>query len=356
MRSKYLLFTMVMALLFSGCGQKSTIKNNVEAEKLACAYGDCKHIIQNLTFPLDDPSFAFKTPLLGLGPIAGGLIKFVGDIFARTKGGRVEFSYIQPVPELPESLHAVRVKRLFLYMKPKKSSGLNEEEEAGFVRENLERYVLGKEKTNFDFIGLLGMRLSATVIKESHTYEPIFKEGLGSEISNFMNLFENSYRSGVVDTEIARELMLVKYQNTTKKSDTVYKKFGRIHYLETTKDPAAMKKLFQDSPEFQGHYKRIVLLRNSILIELNKDPVANEMFKFVMARYDSTLKDLGLNFVDTCSEKKCLELKIPEVNLVPFAEKGNALKLDALLQPHVVPDSFNIKGFVEFEVKIDSKA
>lgn len=355
MKSSNFLFTMLLAFILIGCGQKSTIKNNVEAEKLACAYGDCKHIIQNVTFSLDDPSFAFKTPLLGLGPIAGGLIKFVGDIFARTKGGRVEFTYIQPLPELPRELHSARVKRLFLYMKPKKSSGLEEEKEVGFLRENVERYGLGKEKTNFDFIGLLGMRLSATKIK-AHTYDPIFKEGFGSDISSFMNLFENNYRSGVVDTEIAEELMLVKYQKTTKKQDTLVKKFGRIHYLETTKDPGELKKFFLYCPEFQGHYKRIVLLRNSIFIELNKDPVANEMFKYVMGRSSKEMKDLGVNFIDTCSEKKCLELKLPDVNLVPFTERGNALKLDALLQPHVVPDSFNIKGFVEFEVKIESKA
>lgn len=345
---------MMAFLLIGSCGQKSTIKNDVAVEKLACAYGDCKHIIQNVTFALDDSSMAFKTPLPGLGPIAGGLIKFVGDIFAKnTKKGRYEFSYVQPLPELPEILNSVKVKRLFFYMKPKKASGLDVKT-AGVVETWIRRYLLGEGKTTFDFVGKFGMKLSAEKIKTPESYDPIFTEGLGDESSELLDIFKTP-RTRVVDTEVAKELVLVRYQNKTKEEDTSNEKYGRIHYLETTRDPIVLKEFFRTLPEFQGQFKRILLLSDGIILELKKDPVANEVFKVVMEKHADELdRDLGVNFVDTCTVRSCLELSLPDVNLMPIAKKGNALKLDALLQANIVPESFKLKGYVEFEVKLES--
>lgn len=350
-------FALIMALfLFSSCGQESTIKNDVTAEKLSCAYGDCKHIIQNVTFALDDSAMAFQTPLPGLGPIAGGLIKFVGDIFAKnTRKGRYEFSYIQPLPEIPEILSSVKVKRLFFYMKPKKASGLDIKT-AGIVETWIRRYLLGEGKTSFDFVGKFGMKLSAEKIKTPETYDPIFTEGLGDESSELLEIFKARPHSRVVDTEVARDLVLVKYQSKTRDEDTSEAKYGRIHYLETTRDPIVLKEFFRTMPEFQGQYKRILLLSDGVIIELKKDPVANEVFKIIMENNAEELdKKLGVTFVDTCTKKSCLELTLPDVNLIPIAKKGNALKLDALLQATIVPESFKLKGYVEFEVKLESE-
>jgi len=353
-KTKSFLFVLSLLLLGS-CGQKSEIKNDVTAEKLSCAYGDCKHIIQNVTFALDNSSMAFNTPLPGLGPIAGGLIKFVGDIFAKnTKKGRYEFSYVQPLPELPEILNSVKVKRLFFYMKPKKASGLDIKR-AGSVETWIRRYLLGEGKTSFDFVGKFGMKFSSEKIKSPESYDPIFTEGKGDDRSELLEIFKSKPRSRVIDTEVAKDLVLVKYQSSTREEDTSEEKYGRIHYLETTKNPIILKEFFRTMPEFQGQYKRILLLSDGIIVELKKDPVANEIFKFIMEKNADELdRELGLNFVDTCTIRSCLELSLPDVNLMPIAKKGNAIKLDALLQANIVPDSFKLKGYVEFEVKIES--
>lgn len=345
----------ISLLLLVSCGEKSSIKNNVSSEKLACAYGDCTHIIQNVTFALDDSSMAFNTPLPGLGPIAGGLIKFVGDIFAKnTKKGRYEFSYVQPLPEIPEILSSVKIKRLFFYMKPKKASGLDVKK-AGVVETWVRRYLLGEGKTNFDFVGKFGMKLSTENIETPETYDPIFTEGLGDKGSSLLDIFKSNSYSDVIDTDAAKELVLIKYQDKTRVKDTANEKYGRIHYLETTKDPIALKEFFRKLPEFEGQYKRILLLSDGVIIELVKDPVANEIFKIIMENHAEKLdQELGLNFVDTCTIRSCLELSVPDVNLMPIAKKGNALKLDALLQAKIVPESFKLKGYVEFEVKLES--
>lgn len=353
MSTKLFLFILVFAVLLAGCGQKSTIKNDVEAEKLSCAYGDCEHIIYDLSFALDDPAFAYNTPLAGLGPIAGGLIQFVGDIFAKTtKIGDVEFSYIQPIPSLPERLRSVRMKRFFLFMKPHKVS--QQDSNPGFIRRTIERYILGQGEANFDFIRMFGMRLSATTIEEPESYSPIFVQGKISKTSELLRMLKQFSPDDVIDSASVKEAILSKYNIDTKKEDTLTKEYGKIHYLETKGEAFKLKSFFLRKDEFKGYYKRIILLNNAIFIELNKDPLADEVYRHIMEQYDEELKELGLTYAGTCNEKTCLELKVPNVNLVPFSKRGNALKLDALLKPDFVPDAFELKGFVEFEVKIES--
>lgn len=347
---------LALSLVFSGCGKKSEIKNNVEAEKLSCAYGDCKHIIRNVTFPLDNSALAFKTPLPGLGPIAGGLIKFMGDVFAKnTKMGRVELSYTQTIPQIPQELHSVRLKRFFFYMKPKKAGGLTTEER-GPVEESIRRYVFGEGKSTFDFIDKFALRISAANIDTPDKYKPVLVEDLGSDSEELLKVFKKKNSTEVVDTEVARKLILLKYHKKTRQEDSANKLYGKIHYLETSKSAPKMKEFFLQQLELKGHYKRILLLDNALLIELHKDPVSSEVFKTVMINNAEKLdQELGLSFIDTCTRKSCLELKVPDVNLVPIAYKGNALKLEALLHPDTVPDSFKLKGFVEFEVKFESE-
>jgi hypothetical protein len=48
-----------------------------------------------------------------------------------------------------------------------------------------------------------------------------------------------------------------------------------------------------------------------------------------------------------------MELTVPDVNLIPIAIKGNSLKFDAILHAGAVPESFKLKGFVEFEIDAD---
>ncbi len=66
---------------------------------------------------------------------------------------------------------------------------------------------------------------------------------------------------------------------------------------------------------------------------------------------DQTYK---VNFIDTCTENSCLEINVPDINLVPIARKGNSLKLESILEADNVPESFKLKGFVEFELKVKS--
>lgn len=347
--TKVFLLMVCLAFLGTGCGQKSTIKNAVKSKRLAEAYGDGKHVIKSITFPLSDSSLAFQTPLPGLGPIAGGILKFVGDIFAKnTNMGKLQMSYTQPIPEIPSAyLNSVRLKRFFFYMKPQGKQKR--------FRDWFSRVFLGKGSVTFDFLDKLAVRMSSTQLEDPDHFVStlITKDYDKNEVSTLMNIFSKNYHTPVIDTEKAKDIVLLKYSNKSKVEDTKLNSYGQIHIMETTM-PDETKHFLMDHPDMAGFFKRILILDNSILIELNKDLVAEEKFKLILSETADDLDALGVTYIDTCTEQSCLELAVPDVNLIPIATKGNALKLDAIIHAGKVPESFNLKGFVEFEVKLDS--
>jgi hypothetical protein len=353
--SKQIVFLVALLLLSVACGKKSTIKSHVNAEKLACSYGDCQHIIHNVTFPLDNSMLAFENPLPGLGPIAGGIVKFVGDIFAKnTNMGRMEMQYVQPLPEIPEVVKSVRLKRFFFYMKPvsKKKTSLRRQ-----FTDLISRYVLGKGHTTFKFLDKLAVRLSAVDVADEKNYVPTFMDKLDSKeaAESLDSIFKNWRPNQIVDTEVADDVILLKYLKKTKRQDTSNKNYGQIHYLETTANPKALRDYFASQPDLKPFLKRVLLFENSVLIELKKDPVSNVTFQSFMERHaDEIDEKYQVNFIDTCNENSCLEINVPDVNLVPIALKGNSLKLESILEADNVPESFKLKGFVEFELKVES--
>jgi hypothetical protein len=343
---KSFLFITVVTLFLAGCGQKSAIKNAVEAKTLASAYGDGEHVIRNLTFPLSDSALAFKTPLPGIGPIAGGILKFVGNVFAaNTNMGKLQMSYTQPIPELPEELSSVRLKRFFFYMKP-------ENKEKRF-RNWWNVVILGKGHVTFDFLDKLAVRMQAVGIKDPDTYVPTLetKDYDKNEMKSLMEIFQPEYKPDVIDTEKADSLVLLRYYKKQKLTDTALSKYGQIHIMETV-EPQKTKYFLRDHPKLQGYIKRILILDNSLLIELEKDPIAEEGFNAILSEEAQELEDLKVTYIDTCTPRSCLELKVPDINLVPITKKANGLKLDAVIHAGKVPESFKLKGFVEFEVKV----
>lgn len=344
---KSIFFALGMSFILLACGQKSVIKNTVKAQTLASAYGDGRHIIRNLTFPLSDSALAYSTPLPGIGPIVGGILKFVGNVFAaNTNMGKLQMTYTQPIPELPEELSSVRLKRVFFYMKPQGSRKR--------FKDLFSRIIMGKGHVTFDFLDKLAVKFGAIEIENQSDYTPTFetKDYDKIEMKELMEIFSPYYQPTVIDPERAKELVLLRFSESARERDTTLSKYGKIFILET---PHAQetKHFFMDDPRFDDLLKRILILDDSILIELQKDSLAEENFKVLLSDVAEELDEkFKVSFIDTCTEDSCLELKVPDVNLIPIATKGNALKLDAVIHAGKVPESFKLKGFVEFEVKV----
>jgi hypothetical protein len=344
-----LLLVLVLGFLTQSCGQRSTIKNNVEPETLASKYGDGKYVIRSLTFPLSDSALAYQTPLPGIGPIAGGILKFVGNVFAaNTQMGKLQMSYTQTIPEIPTELHTVRLKRFFFYMKP--------QEKQRRLRGWIDRILFGKGHVTFEFLDKLAVKLESVKIDRPDEYVSNLetKDYNRNEMRTLMSVFGKYYHPKVVDPEKARDIVLLRYSDKFKEEDTVLQYYGQIFIMETPR-ARETKHFLMDHPKMRGYFKKILILEDSLLVELENDPIAEETFKVVLSEIAEDLDTrFKVNYIDTCTPQSCLDLKVPDVNLVPIAIKGNAIKLDAVIHAGKVPESFNLKGFVEFEVKVET--
>jgi hypothetical protein len=60
--------------------------------------------------------------------------------------------------------------------------------------------------------------------------------------------------------------------------------------------------------------------------------------------------------MESCTDKICLDFKVADINLVPLLEKSNGIKIDSFIDAGKTPESFQLKGFMEFEVKVQVKA
>lgn len=347
--TKQKIFVLFLTVILTACGQKSTIRPSVPAKRLVDTYGDGKTIPRRLTFPITDSALAYKTPIPGLGPIIGGVVKFVGNVFAaNTDMGKLQMSYTQAIPEIPEVLKSVKLTRVFFYMKPPK-----------YQRKWnwLDEVILGKGSVTFDFLNKLAIRLNTINLRDPDNYVSTFitKDYNREESESIMEVFSKDYRPLVIDTEKAREINLIRYNESEKKKDSLSERYGRIHIMETSK-PLQTIKALERNERMKGFFERILILDNSLLIELKNDPIIPEKFEAELAEMNDDLeKKYDVTFIDTCSEKSCIEFSLPDVNIVPILLKGNAIKLDGVIHADKVPETFSLKGFVEFEIRIESE-
>lgn len=327
---------------FVGCDEKSEIKNYVLP-------GDPNSALREgltITLPLSDQSLAAYEA--DNGPdifLLSGIAKGVMNLFAKIGMGKMQFSMTQPIPEIPsevsKKITSLKVKRIFFFMdaqdRKRKSSIWNK--------------FKGKGNIDFSFLDKIGITLSSKQIVQTGVWAPVISPVTtlseeGNEILKAMfDKEEKRVYGNIVDVNELKELELVKYDNNEPEHYLRNKSYGPMYIIDTDK-PVEMKNYLEQSPYLVGYIKPIRLLNKSILVELQKDPVAKEIFNAVIS--ESEFKTVP----EECKEEKtCLDLKVPDVNLMPLILKGNAIQLDAYLRAEKVPESFQLKGFIEFEIK-----
>ncbi len=349
---KHLLF---MCLLFGllGCGQKSVIKPSVKARTFAEAYGDGKLLRQS--FPLPITTDPIDSPLPEFGLIAGGIAKMLGNIVAALGGGTTEKFFHQPSPDLPDRIKEVRLKRVFFYMEPKKN---------GSRRVNwFNRIFRGRGDVDFNFINKLALRLKPELpdmkkvcVPPIGTYEPVFPckyPDLSSQKqAKWFDYFKEKALTTEPDLSQMEEFVILKYDGENRAKSIMNESRGSMFMFRTPR-PGETTHFF----DTQGHYKdliaNLVVLDNVILVELKKDPVAKESFEMQLS-HDATFIDetLGVEQIEECNPSICLDLKLEKANLVPFLKKMNSNRIDAFINADRVPEAFQLKGFVEFEIGV----
>ena len=334
-----------------GCGQKSVVKPSVKAQTFAEAYGDGKLLRQPFILPITtDP---FDSPININLPIAGGIAKMLGNIVAALGGGTTEKYFHQPSPEVPDRVREVRLKRVFFYIEPKKN---------GSRRVNwFKRIFLGKGDVDFNFINKLALRLkpeapdmSKVCLPPVGKFEPLFPckdpKLTPAKTSQWFEYFQDKMGLEEPDLNEREDFVILKYDGEKRAKSILNNERGSMFMFRTPR-PGETIHFFDN----RGHYKEVienlVVLDNVILVELKNDPVAKESFEMQLS-HDATYIDetLGVEQIEECNPSICLDLKLEKANLLPFLKRMNSNRIDAFIDAGAVPETFQLKGFIEFEL------
>lgn len=377
--TKSLLFIFMM-LGFIACGgriglpeQKSSIKDYQLPERTAEAYGDGRYVIANIplaitTDALDVPNFR----LGGIEYIAGGIAKMFMNIGASLGLGKNHLTFWQPLPEIPtEYIKSAKLTRVFFYIEPA---------DGGVRRTNwFKKIFRGQGDVNFNFINKLAFKISPEY-KEFQYFKLIFtctvgvtpeatkKEqeeencqmptpGTAEDKSAFNTIFRNKKLYDVdVDLSTAKDYVLLKYDGDRNGKFARTDDTGTI-YLISTRFPADTLKYFNKRTKLGGKLNGIVKhaqkLDNMVVVELERGSVVEENFKLILTEEADTLEEMGVKNLDACTTETCLDIRVPDIDILPMLIRENTIRLDAFIDAGKVPEAFQLKGFINFEVKVD---
>lgn len=339
------LFLLSLMLLAAACGQVDRIDLDVEVNRL----GDGEHYTQNVVVPLSEKQIAsFNSPVGGFDPLIRGMMGTIMGLGASIGAGKTRLTLVQPIPEIPDKyLASVKIKRIFFYM------------DAEPVVDPSIFNLTGKKKSaNFDFLRRLAVKMSATKMEEADhaKWEPLVNPGdiSDEDLGFFRGLFRKKDASAAQKKweEETSGLLMIKYHQDNADEALQGNAVGKVFIIETA-TPAATRKYIEK--QYQEHVVRVHTLNQSILVELKNTDVASELFKKQISNDSYKIDELGIGEINPCTRQFCLDLKVPDVNLVPMLKKGNGIKIDAYIDPKDVPKSFQLKGFLEFEIKIKTK-
>ncbi len=346
-----------MCLIFGlmGCGQSSVIKSDVKAKTFAEAYGDGK--LLRKSFPLIITKDPFDSPLPNLGFIAGGIAKMIANIGIALGAGRTEMYFHQQTPEFPEMFKEVRIKRVFFYIEPKS----NGERRAHWFS----RLFRGKGDVDFDFIKKLVIRLRPEVpdmkkvclIEDQGKYEPLFPckdPTLTSEKTDrYLDYFKITPSEREPDLTQLDEFVLLKYAGNKREEYIMNSDRGVMYMIRTTR-PGETFHFFDTRKGYGKVVEDMKSLDNVILVELKKGPAYQELFETQLSK-DAQYIDanLGVEQIEECNPSICLDIKVDDANLVPFLQRFNSNRIDAFIDAGKVPETFQLKGFLDFEIGAD---
>ena len=349
---KSFLFIFTFILWAQGCGNKSKISGAIQARTFSETYGTGDGTVP---FPLFLPLTEVpevKSNVEGIGFLAGGIAKIIMDAGASIGMARFHTSLVQRVPVIPhEYMKDCRLKRVFFYLEPV----------AGYTDPNIfESFALGRRKMSFNFLDRIGIKVSSVHLSESDDWEPITGklEPLTRELQNeFQRMFVNrneTYPTGV-DVEHDSEIILLKYEQRDGREQNPYLKANENNtiYVASTTRTVETRRYLEKHKDLQGFFKRILILGNSVLLELHDNAIMKETFMRVINRdRDDALPASGITVIKPCSPDICMDLEVADLNLVPIIKRDNGIKLDAFIRAGKAPESFKLKGFLEFEFKL----
>jgi hypothetical protein len=345
MKFQHLLLLLI--LIFS-CGRESKIKNAVKSKSTALAYGDGTNTVLPIVIPLGNKELGeFDSGLGKIGFFAGGFAKMFFNMGANLGLGRVRISLTQRIPEFPsEYISSLKVKRIFFYIEPTFDS---HRKVPWYLR-----FFNGRSDVDFRFVDKFGLKVSTREIENRESWEPIIETvSLDKiEIAPLLKIFApENLNSPIEVTEFGKELTVIRYD---KKEAEKYLKDSDLHkmFILKSSKPTALRKFLMTHPLIRKMIKATHIMSDSIFVELVHGKNEAMSFQELINKESDTLKLLGLELLEPCYLETCFDFKVSNENLLPLLDNTNGLQLDAYIDAKKYPDSFKLKGFIEFELKL----
>lgn len=349
---KHLLFMCLIFGLLGACGKKSVVKTDTPPQTFAEAYGDGKLVRRSFPLPITtDPT---DSPVPDLGFFFGGIVKMIANVGAALGAGRTELSFHQMTPELPDALKEVRLKRVFFYIEPKK----NQSRRVNWFS----RLFRGKGNVDFNFIRKLALRVKPEIpdmkkvclVPDQGKYSPLFpcKDPTltNDKAEKYMSYFKEPTLESEPDLSKLEEFVILKYNGEKKAKNLLNDERGAM-FMFRTKRPGETNHFLTNRRAYNGLIENMVNLDNVILVELKKDPVVKESFEAQLAADATYLDDtLEVEEIEECNDSICLDVKVEKANLLPFLKRLNSNRIDAFVDAGKVPETFQLKGFLEVEI------
>jgi hypothetical protein len=171
----------------------------------------------------------------------------------------------------------------------------------------------------------------------------------------YMSYFNEPTPEQEPDLSKLEEFVAVKYDGKRQQKSIMNAERGKMYMIRSTfKQVGEARRYFDTNPEFKGVIDNIMMLDNSIFIELKKDVVATEKFENAIAA-DATYIDetLKVEQIEECTPAICLDVKVEKANLLPFLKRLNSNRIEAFIDAGKVPETFALKGFLEIEAGFD---
>ncbi len=347
--NKQLLFLLVLLAFLVGCGQKSVIKSEVEAQTFAQAYGDGEYVIRPVYLPLSDEQIpVYDSPVEKVDFVAGGIGRMVMDLGAGMGAGRVKISMVQPIPEIStEVIKGAKIKRLFVFLEPKEGKGR--------WRSIFHKILFGQGDVTFKFLDKLAVKLSSHHKEKITSWipdDPIVESLRKKEYTPLQSLFEGEeVYDADHDSFDDKSLVILKYDGRNPLKYLRNEKSGKMYILKARR-PAQTKKYLMKHPRLKNHIQSIFMLNQSLVVELKKNMVSEENFRVLFADNNEQMDMFKIQMIEECSPETCLDLEVPDVNLLPIIIDDNSIRFDAYIDSRKTPESFQLKGFAEFEIKM----
>ena len=357
---RYLVLFLLLSVLAS-CGEKSKVDPLFPGTPLRVTNGNGEYSVFTVKMPLSDKSIdTYDSPIdpnsgLSRVPVLGDALRFMTqalfNLGAEFGLGKSNITINQPIPDLNSPyLNSISVKRVFFHIDNTVEEDPRPRNILVRVFNSIRGIIRGQTYLDFSFIRELNvlLKMERTDVEPVDFIPEILTENADNRPAGPRH---ESIEIGAVGGP--RMIELLNYKRDKRKEILRNNERGAMFVVYTEK-PVQVRAFLRKDKDLAALIKEMVIVNKTLIIELTGQEAVSEAFFELMRNYEDEMAKSGITKIDTCNEDICMDVKVNEQNMMPLLLQGNKLRIETNVDSsRVPPKSFQLKGFIEFEVKLD---